>query len=236
MLNINRIVKVQVNAMNGQLIVEADSEQLSFPRLFVNDVPVNNIMMIKGKGFPEIDSDVGVYVIAYMKNGDRVQYVGRVKMSLDNQLNVQIRDDYGTLMEERRRFFKVQSDIKCVISGVERDGTLYEYDIPIISRIKNLSIGGVFIEGTDPPFCKDDLLLINFKVTEDVVGAMAKVLRLQLDADGGLLGYGCEFANVDQRQEGLLAKSVYEIQLKQRQLQREKEYKKSEGEKRVKGF
>ena len=236
MLDRNKIVKVQINAMNGELILEADNEHISFPRLFIHDSPVNNIMMVKGQNLPELESDVGVYVIAYMRSGDRVQYVGRIKMSLDNQLNVQIRDDYGTLMEERRKFFKVQSDLKCVISGVEREGTLYEYDIPIISKIKNLSIGGVFIEGTDPPFRKDDLLLVNFKVADDIVGAMARVLRLQLDQNGFLQGYGCEFTNVDQRQEGLLAKFVYEIQLKQRQEERDKEYRRSEAQKRIKGF
>ena len=221
--------------MDGKLLFESDEENFSFPRMFIHNMPVNNIIMIKGKGLPELPADIGLYVIAFMRNGDRIRYIGRVKMSFGNQINIQLRDENGTVMEERRRYFKVQSDLRCVISGYEREGTVYEYDTPILTHIRNVSIGGVFMEGTDPPYRKDDLLLINFRVGSEVVGAVVKVLRLQLYSDGQLEGYGCEFNNVDQKMEGLLAKLVYDIQLQQRQEKIEKDFRKQEGMKRVKG-
>ncbi len=235
MLDKSGIESVRITAMDGTLLLEADKEHFSFPKMFVNNMPVNNIIMIKGKGFPEYDADSGVYLIANMKSGDRIRYIGRIKMSLENQLNIQIRDEYGTVMEERRRYFKVKSELKCIISGCERDGTLYEYDVPIRAVIKNVSIGGVFIEGTDPPFRKDDILLLNFKVGNELVGAVVKVLRLQLRADGSFEGYGCEFTNVDKKMEGQLAKLVYDIQLQQRQEQLERDFQRQEAQKRIKG-
>jgi hypothetical protein len=235
MLDQSGIVSVRVTGLDGKLILEVDSERFSFPKMFVNNIPVNNIMMIKGKDMPEFDADTGVYVIANMRNGDRIRYMGRIKMSLDYQLNIQIRDEYGTIMEERRRFFKVRSNLRCVISGHEREGTVYEYDVPVMSVIKNVSIGGVFIEGTDPPYRKDDILLLNFMVRGELVGAVVRVLRLQLLIDGTLEGYGCEFINVDQKMEGQLAKLVNDIQIEQRQEQLERDFRRREAEKRIKG-
>jgi len=235
MIDSDGIVSIRVTGLDGKFVMETDNEHFSFPRMFVNNVPVNNIMMIKGRDLPEFSADTGLYVIANMRNGDRIRYIGRVKVSLDNQLNIQIRDEYGTVMEERRKYFKVRSNVRCVISGHERDGTVYEYDSPVFSVIKNVSIGGVFIEGTDPPYRKDDMLLLNFMVGTELVGVSVKVLRLQLLIDGSLEGYGCEFANVDQRTEGLLAKLVNGIQIEQRQERLERDFRRREAEKRVKG-
>ena len=235
MIDKSGITSVRVTALDGKLLLETDSEHFSFPRMFIHNMPVTNIIMIKMKDLPDFEADSGVYVIAYMKNGDRVRYMGRVKLSLENQLNIQIRDEYGTVMEERRRYFKVQSELRCVISGYERDNTVYEFDSPILSTIKNVSIGGVFIAKTDVTFRKDDILLLNFRVGTEVVGAVVKVLRLQLFPDGSLEGYGCEFANVDKRMEELLARLVYDIQLKQRQEKMEKDFRKEEAKKRIKG-
>lgn len=236
MLDASGIVSIRVTGLDGRLMLETDSEHFSFPRVFVHNMPVNNIIMIKGKDMTEYPADLGVYVIAYMKNGDRIRYMGRVKMSLDNQLNIQLRDDTSTVMEERRKYFKVQSDLRCVISGYERDNMAFELESPVLATIKNVSIGGVFIEGTDPPFRKDDILLLNFKVDREIVSAVVKVLRLQLLYDGQLEGYGCEFTNVDKKMEGLLAKLVYNIQLQQRQEKLERDFQREEAKKRIKGF
>ena len=235
MIDKNGIVSVRVTAMDGTLLLEKDKEHFSFPKMFINNMPVNNIIMIKGRDLPEFSTDKSVYLIANMRSGDRVRYVGRVKMSVDNQLNIQIRDEYGTVMEERRKYFKVRSDLRCVIRGHERDGTLCEYEKPLLTRIRNVSIGGVFIDATDPPFRKEDILLLNFKVGEEIVGGVVRVLRLQLLPDGSLEGYGCEFTNVDQKMEGLLSRLVYEIQQQQRSEEREREYRRQEAEKRNSG-
>ena len=235
MIDKNGIVSIRVTGLDGNLLFESDRDHFSFPKMFINDVAVNNVIMIKQKDLPEFETDSGVYIITYMKNGDRIRYLGRVKLSLENQLNIQIHDEFGTIMEERRKYYKVQSSLKCVISGYERDNTLYEFDGPIVTRIMNVSIGGVFIEGTDPPFRKNDILMLNFRVDNEIVGAIVRVLRLQLLSDGRLEGYGCEFTNVDKRTEDLLAKLVYNIQLQKRQEQIESDLRREEAKKRIKG-
>ena len=53
MLDTTGIVKVRITGLDGRLMLETDSEHFSFPRVFVHDVPVNNIIMIKGKDMPE---------------------------------------------------------------------------------------------------------------------------------------------------------------------------------------
>ena len=235
MLDKEKMIKALVTTMNGKTLLEADKEQFSFPRLFIDDIPVNNVMIVKGSGFPELDYDTGVYVIAYMKNGDRVQYVGRVKLSLENQVNIQIKDDYGTVMEERRRYYKVQCEVRCIISAFQRGEELFEFDAPVFSTIKNFCIGGVFLEVEGTSFEKDDGLFINFKIDNDFVSVMVKVLRVQKKEDVTIAGYGCQFQNTDQRQEGLFAKFVYNIQLQERIAQAEKKERLAEGLGRIKG-
>ncbi len=223
MLDKAKVIKVDITSIDGKALVSADKEQFSFPRLFIDDMPVNNIMIIKGTGFPELDYDLNVYVVAYMKNGDRIKYIGRIKMSLPNQLNVQIRDDYGTVMEERRRYFKVQCDIRCIITAFSREDTVYELDAPVFAVVKNLNIGGVFLEVAGGEFARGDTLFINFKIDNELISVMANILRVQTGDDGKPVGYGCQFENADQRQEALFAKFVYNTQLQERIAKAEKE-------------
>ena len=235
MLDKEKMIKALVTTMNGKTLFEADKEQFSFPRLFIDDIPVNNVMIIKGTGFPELDYDTGVYVVAYMKNGDRVQYVGRVKLSLENQVNIQIKDDYGTVMQERRRYFKVKADIKCVITGYTRGDETLQFQRPIISTIKDLSIGGIFLMKTDQTFSRGDVIFVSFEVGGELVFVMEGGLRLRTVQEGGCTRAGCRFTNADQRLEGLFAKFVYNIQLNQRIEKLERESRMKEGLKRVKG-
>ena len=223
MLDKAKVIKVSITSIDGKALVSADKEQFSFPRLFIDDIPVNNIMIIKGTGFPELEYDLNVYVIAYMKNGDRIKYIGRIKMSLPNQLNVQIRDDYGTVMEERRRYFKVQCDIRCIVTAFSRGETVYELEAPVFAAVKNFSIGGIFLEIPGGEFVKGDVIFTNFKLDNELISVMVNILRVQNDENGKVVGYGCQFANADQRQEALFAKFVYDTQLQERIAKAEKE-------------
>ena len=66
MVDRSGIVSVRVTALDGKLLLETDSEHFSFPKVFVHNMPVNNIIMIKKRDLPEFEADCGVYVIAYM--------------------------------------------------------------------------------------------------------------------------------------------------------------------------
>lgn len=234
MFDKNRIFKIEVTSPGGRKLAVAEKDQFSFPRLFIDDMPVNNVIIMKGRRFPELDRDQAVYVITYMKNGDRIRYPASVRMSLCDQLNVQLRSDYGTLMEERRRYFKVDSDIECDVLGYIRDDNYIEFNKPFSGTIKNISIGGVYLSCEDVRFSPHDVLALNFFVEDNPVEIYAEVLRVQRK-DGTIDGYGCQFQNVDQNQEEVFGHFVYTIQLQKRIEEQEKQEMREEALSRVKG-
>lgn len=219
----SKIVKLELTTATGRKLVEAQKDQLSFPRLFVDDMPIDNIVIIKGKELPLFQIEQSLYVIAYMKNGDRVRYVGVVRMSLENQVNIQIRNEYGTLMAERRRYFKVEADITADITGFTRGEDAYSFEEPVECHIKNINIGGIFMSRIQHKFSLNDVLFMQFASKSGKICVMAEIIRLQRSHDGEMEGYGCRFVNTDPQLEELLAKLVFEIQLKQRQEQQERD-------------
>ncbi len=236
MLDRKKIIKIEVTSPAGRKLVVAEKDQFSFPRVFMDDMPVANIIIIKGKDLPEFEIDKNIYVITYMKNGDRLRYPAAVRMSLRDQLNVQLRSDYGTLMEERRRYFKVESDINCVITGfVAKDEEEFtEFENPVEGSIKNISIGGIFLFHSEQKFSPGDVLLISFRIENEFIDVMAKVLRVQRNHEREVEGYGCQFVNTDPNLEELFAQFVYNVQLRKRQEQMERDEQMKEGMLRIK--
>ena len=234
MLEKSRIYKIEVTSPGGRKLAVAEKDQFSFPRLFINDMPVNNVIILKGKRFPELEIDTNIYVITYMKNGDRIRYPAAVRMSLVDQLNVQLRSDYGTLMEERRRYFKVESDIDCTVYGYIRDDNYVEFAKPVEGVIKNISIGGVYLDCENIQFSPHDILSLGLYVEGNPVEIYAEILRVQRK-DGIIDGYGCQFQNVDQNQEEIFGHFVYTIQLQKRIEEQEKEEMREEALMRIKG-
>ncbi len=235
MLDKRKIIKIEVTSATGRKLVVAEKDNFSFPRVFMNDIPLNNIIIIKGKDLPLFEIDKSIYIITYMKNGDRIRYTATVRMSLSNQLNVQLRNDYGTLMEERRRYFKVESDIECSVAGFIHDDELVDFDAPIAASIKNISIGGMFLfQPENQVFAPGDTLVVNFNIDGEPINVMAKILRIQRSHEKEIEGYGCQFVNPDAAQEELLAQFVYNIQLKKRIEQMEKDELMQEAMQRVK--
>lgn len=233
MLDKNKIYKIEVTSPGGRKLAVAEKDQFSFPRLFIDDMPVTNVIIMKGRRYPELDRDQAVYVITYMKNGDRIRYPASVRMSLCDQLNVQLRSDYGTLMEERRRYFKVDSDIECDVLGYIRDDNYVEFNKPMSGVIKNISIGGVYLDCQDVNFSPHDIVYLSFYVEENPVDIYAEILRIQR-VNGTIDGYGCQFQNVDQNQEEIFGHFVYSIQLQKRIEELEKEEMREEALSRIK--
>ena len=234
MLDKNKIYKIEITSPGGRKLAVAEKDQFSFPRLFIDDMPVTNVIIMKGRRYPELGRDSAVYVITYMKNGDRIRYPAAVRMSLCDQLNVQLRSDYGTLMEERRRYYKVESSIECEITGYIRDENYVEFNKPMPGIIKNISIGGVYLDCQDVNLSPHDIVNLSFFVEGNPVDIYAEILRIQR-VNGTIDGYGCQFQNVDQNQEEIFGHFVYTIQLQKRIEEQEKEEMREEALMRVKG-
>lgn len=223
MLEKEKIIKVEVTSPTGRKLVVAEKDNFSFPKAFADDMPARSIIIIRGSDLPEFELDKSLYVVTYMKNGDRIRYAAIVRMSLPYQLNIQLRSDYGTVMEERRKYFKVEADINCFIAGYVRNEEVTEFDEPVAATIKNINIGGVFIFRTELEFFPRDMLFLNFGLDDKPINIMAKILRAQRGRDGVVDGYGCQFDRLDPAQEEIIARFVYSVQLKKRLEQIEKD-------------
>lgn len=217
MLDRERILKVELVGASGESLFLAEKDQLFYPKTFIGNKAAENIIMIKGRDLPEFDLNQSVSVITYMRNGDRVKYIGTIRMSLPKQLNIWLNSDVGTVMPERRRYFKVDTDLTCIVEGYTRGGDEYEYEIPPAAVIRNISIGGIFLMCTTQKFSPEDTLSIHFKMDSgELIHVDAKVLRAQRAEDGSIEGYGCQFINTDPALEEQFAKFVNMLQLKKR--------------------
>lgn len=98
----------EITSLDGERLMYTESN-FDFPIMYdLNDNIIDNMLMIKGKRMPEIDTSQYVYVIARMRDGDRYRYKTNVSVSTDRQLNVILRPDKAELLEERRRYFKIK--------------------------------------------------------------------------------------------------------------------------------
>lgn len=185
---------------------------------------VNNgdtMMIIKGNGLPEIDRGAGLDVIASMKNGSRVKYPSYVSVSTEYQLNVVIRTEQGKTLEERRRYYKIDVDISCVINCVEREESRAVLSKPYITKIRDLNIGGIFLCICDEPLEIGDKLMLTVDLGDKTMDLDAVILRVQKNAAGDIVGYGCRFINITAAVEDVISKYVFQLQ--KERLQKEAE-------------
>ena len=223
MLKRDKIVKVEITTLSGTVIISANSKQFTIPQITGPDGITENVLMIKGRNMPEIDADSAVYVITYMKSGDRIRYPGRVTLSTDLQFNVKLRMGSQKVMEERRRYYKVSADVPCSISFVTRGDDIVYFREPVKTIIRDFNIGGVFIYATDFEFQKGDTFMLIIEIMNEKVEIITQVLRVQTDPAGQIVGYGCRFLNVDKKREDIFASFVNKIQLETLRKQRAKE-------------
>lgn len=208
-----KILKLDIVTPADTRILTASAKQFSIPsHVNPNTGRLENILMIKGRSLPEIESDSIVYAIIYMRSGERIKYKGRVSLSTDLQLNILLDIASAAKMQERRRYFKVEADINCFITHIASpSGNINP--APSKARIQNLNIGGVFLCVSELELNKGDLISISLDLDNEPTYITAEVLRVQLNAAGDITGYGCRFSNVTPKIEATLAKYVYKTQL-----------------------
>lgn len=141
----------EITSLDGERLMYAESN-FDFPIMYdLNDNIIDNMLMIKGRKMPEIDTSQYVYVIASMRDGDRYRYKTNVSVSTDRQLNVILRPDKAELLEERRRYFKIKTNERAFITlrMQEGDDKPVPLDPPAEIYIKDINVGGVFFICTD---------------------------------------------------------------------------------------
>lgn len=173
----------------------------------------NMTLILKGQGLPRVESKVPVDVIMQMKNGSRVKYPSYTTVSTPTQLNIVIRTSMAHILEERRRYYKVESDINCIINAIVRNGTKLTFDSPAMAQIKDFNIGGIFLCICEENLQKGDMLLLTIMMETGNVDISAEILRVQVSSDGKATGYGCRFLNLTPTLEETFAKYVFKVQI-----------------------
>lgn len=205
MIDKKKIIKVDVYSFNNELIVSSE---------IFNIMPIDHIdeqfsVIIKNVNLPEIPMNTPVKVIFYYINGDRVKYDTRIDVCTEFQLNVTV-GTASTLLEERRRFYKLATDLDASIAIMTRGEEDTVFDNPVSAKIKNINIGGVFLESTYD-FRVGDIIVLKFNVLGIELALSSKILRIQ-KKDNHVEGYGCQFLKLKNREEEILARYINNVQ------------------------
>ncbi len=207
MLDKRKIIKVEVYTFKKGLI-------LSSYVFNVYKEELHNKMqyqiVIKGIDIPSIDKGTQVQVVFYYINGDRVKYDTTVDVCTEFQLNVTVGEN-STLLEERRRYYKIDTDLNATIALMTRNGEVTVFEQTVFARFKNINIGGVFME-CNYEFEVNDIIVLSFKVLKKELNLNTKILRIHKN-EKEIEGYGCSFLSLKPTQEELLARYVQQTQL-----------------------
>lgn len=209
----NKIVKIDILFQDGSLVLSSE-RGFVFPNNI--DSGDESILIIKGKGMPELDRGTRVAVIAYSKAGERIKYTGDIAMSHDRQMNVTLlKSGSGGVLEERRRYFKIKVDLSGRALFVVRDEEAIRFEVPPDISIQDINVGGIFMK-CEFNFAVDDCVCVEIELMDEYkLNTMARILRVQKKGDE-ILGYGCAFENLTAAQEDAIGKYINQQQLLQR--------------------
>ena len=205
MIDKRKIIKVDVYSFNNGLIVSSET---------FNVMPVDHkdelfSVMIKSANIPEIPKNTPVEAVFYYINGDRVKYNTKIDVCTEFQLNVTV-GTASTVLEERRRFYKLATDLDASISIMTRGEEDTVFDTPVSAKIKNINIGGVFLECAYD-FRSGDIIVLSFNAFGTELDLSSKILRIQ-KTDNKVEGYGCQFIKLKNREEEILARYINNVQ------------------------
>lgn len=220
-LSEDKILRVDVCTLSGNLLLSA-ADNFTFIKP-EGTPPSLKVVMIKGKKLPIFPRGAKVNVVYYTKAGDRMVFGSEIDVSTEWQLNISYYINGGKVLEERRRYFKIECDLNCRILMLNREDEITQYDPHKSGTVRNINLGGVFVETTDldTELKIDDVITLLFpNVAGNRLEIMVKILRVQFSPAGELQGYGCCFLMLTGPQEQLLAKFINQLQLEKRKSER----------------
>lgn len=212
MFDIHRVTKLEVFSRDDKTLILA-SEHFSIAVDEEARIPQCHII-IKGNNLPELDMGKSIDLVANLINGDRILHNAVVDVSTEFQLNLTVNKKCEVL-EERRRFYKVYTDLDAKINTVSRRGNDISPSEPIPATIKNINIGGVFLKCgfmLEP----DDVITLSFEIVSKQMNIMTNVIRAQVNGSE-LVGYGCSFVRLRGWEEEALAQYIYKAQIEQKE-------------------
>lgn len=210
MLEKGKVLKLDVLDINNKVIYSTDRFEPG-KTLFGN---VDDALLILfGEDMPELNKGTPVKIISHIINGDRIMRTGRITISTHKQMNICVGKKCEKL-EERRKFFKVAVKVPARILLSTRGEEITEYPDGINVVVRDINIGGVFIE-TEHEFEKGTELLLEMRLDGEEICSPCEILRIQ-HGSGGLEGYGCSFLKISTQQEQIIARYIFKMQLEHR--------------------
>lgn len=211
MINKDKIQRVDIYDESGKRVLS--TKAFSFPRDFFK-IKGYELVAIKGNDLPMLSKGDQITVIFEYLNGTRIQCNTRIDLSTDLQLNFHVDD--GMVLEERRGSYKVNTPgAFAKLLHIERgEEEITDLEEPFSAAILNINLTGVLMK-CDIPLNVGDILRL--KLLDDPIELNAEILRLQLDNDGELMGYGCRFLDVTPPQEEKIARFIFNCQLAERE-------------------
>lgn len=211
MINKDKIQRVDIYDKNGKRVLSTKS--FSFPRDFFK-IKGYELVAIKGSDLPLLSKGDQITVIFEYLNGTRIQCNTRIDLSTDLQLNFHVDD--GMVLEERRGSYKVNTPgAFAKILQIERgEEEITDLEEPYAAAILNINLTGVLMK-CDMELNVGDI--VRLKLLDDPIELNSEILRLQLDNDGELVGYGCRFLDVTAPQEEKIARFIFNCQLAERE-------------------
>lgn len=215
MINKDKISRVLIYDQKGRLLVTTKS--VSFPKDFFK-IKGQDLVMLKGSGFPLISKGEYIDVIFEYINGTRMKYTTSIDLSTEYQINFHVGE--GIALEERRQSFKINVSFDAIIPFYIRNEEMVTFDEPVTVGVVNLNLGGVYFR-SDFDFEEGDQVMLSFM--EGEMELLTDILRAQKKPDSDTVdGYGCRFLNITQAQEERLARYVFECQLAEREKLKER--------------
>lgn len=225
MIDKAKVIKLEICTLKGTLLLTV-TKNYTFPFRINDDgkPPENQTIIIKGKNLPVFARNAPVRVIAYTRAGERISYPARIDMSMETQLNIYLRISASEELDDRRRFFKISEEIKCMVISVTRGEAHTDLEPPLPFLIGDINIGGVFLNPNPQiEFANEDTIEIMLEDQRGKAQLTAKVLRVQRRPDEQgteqITGYGCSFLFLNARQEEIIAGFVNKIQMERRRLE-----------------
>jgi c-di-GMP-binding flagellar brake protein YcgR len=219
----DKIRSVQIFNQSNDMIYECNRNYF-FPVKYVDNKPVDNIMMIKGRNLPMIHRGAVVDVIIVTTGGNRIKYFCQVDFSSDKQMNITLNAARAKELEDKRRFYKIKTEINCRIVDVTRNGEVTPYTPNLYGKIQDINLGGIFVVvETQDSYKLQDLISFTTVLGEERLEASARILRVQKNREGEITGYGCAFASINSRQEEMISSHINRIQIEERRLEMERE-------------
>lgn len=209
MISKDKIKRVLLYDISGKMLLATES--VTFPKDFFK-VRGQDLVMLRGRDFPVISKGEPIEVIFEYVNGNRVKYKTSIDICTEYQINFHVGE--GTMLEERRRSFKVTVDFNGISPFYIRGEEMYSFDDPIELHFINLNLGGVYFTSSSK-FEVGDQVMLSFM--DGDMQLLAEILRIQRKEDGSIDGYGCRFLGINKSQEERLARFIFDCQVAERE-------------------